>query len=169
MHPTDLTAPLPESSLPPPPPRPDRRWRGWRFVRWIHIAALLVAIPAGIVLGLEGAAGILFLFELTRDYELILPMMVSCVAAGLTAKALARVTSGPAAVLRGLSPALAGLGQLGVGALADLCLVDLEAEWLVTPGALQSHSRHTPFAGMMLPGRVRATLVSGRPAWETPV
>lgn len=84
-------------------------------------------------------------------------------------QALARVTSGPAAVLRGLSPALAGLGQLGVGAPADLCLVDLEAEWLVTPGALQSHSRHTPFAGMMLPGRVRATLVSGRPAWETPV
>jgi len=83
-------------------------------------------------------------------------------------QALARVTAGPAAVLRGLSPALSGLGELGVGAPADLCLVDLEAEWLVAPGALQSHSRHTPFAGMMLPGRVRATLVGGNPAWETP-
>lgn len=83
-------------------------------------------------------------------------------------QALARVTAGPAAVLRGLSPGLSGLGELGVGAPADLCLVDLEAEWLVAPGALQSHSRHTPFAGMMLPGRVRATLVGGNPAWETP-
>jgi len=108
-----------------------------------------------------GATGLELLLSLAlkwaRDSRLPLP------------QALARVTSGPAAVLRGLSPALAGLGQLGVGAPADLCLVDLEAEWLVTPGALQSHSRHTPFAGMMLPGRVRATLVSGRPAWETPV
>lgn len=84
------------------------------------------------------------------------------------AQALARVTSGPAAVLRGVSPAHQRLGELGVGAPADLCLVDLEAEWLVTPAALQSHSRHTPFAGMMLPGRVRATLVGGSPAWETP-
>lgn len=108
-----------------------------------------------------GATGLELLLSLTlkwaRDARLPLP------------QALARVTSGPAAVLRGLSPALSGLGELGVGAPADLCLADLEAEWLVAPGALQSHSRHTPFAGMMLPGRVRATLVGGRPAWETPV
>ncbi|WP_063580497.1 dihydroorotase [Achromobacter ruhlandii] len=108
-----------------------------------------------------GATGLELLLSLAlkwaRDSRLPLP------------QALARVTSGPATVLRGLSPTLSGLGELGVGAPADLCLVDLEAEWLVAPGALQSHSRHTPFAGMMLPGRVRATLVGGRPAWETPV
>jgi CIC family chloride channel protein len=33
-------------------------------------------------------SGILILFEMTRDYELILPMMIACVAAGLVAKAL---------------------------------------------------------------------------------
>ncbi|OCZ55571.1 dihydroorotase [Achromobacter xylosoxidans] len=108
-----------------------------------------------------GATGLELLLSLAlkwaRDSRLPLP------------QALARVTSGPATVLRGLSRTLSGLGELGVGAPADLCLVDLEAEWLVAPGALQSHSRHTPFAGMMLPGRVRATLVGGRPAWETPV
>ncbi|PJM85744.1 dihydroorotase [Achromobacter ruhlandii] len=108
-----------------------------------------------------GATGLELLLSLAlkwaRDSRLPLP------------QALARVTSGPATVLRGLSPTLSGLGELGVGAPADLCLVDLEAEWLVAPGVLQSHSRHTPFAGMMLPGRVRATLVGGRPAWETPV
>ncbi|HEY9273248.1 amidohydrolase family protein, partial [Achromobacter sp.] len=85
------------------------------------------------------------------------------------ADALARVTCGPAAVLGRMSPQVALAGQLGVGAPADLCLADLEAEWLVMPGALQSRSGHTPFAGMMLPGRVRATVVGGSLAWETPV
>ncbi|CFP64610.1 dihydroorotase [Bordetella pertussis] len=33
---------------------------------------------------------------------------------------------------------------------------------------MRSRSVHTPFAGMMLPGRVRATLVAGRTVWETP-
>ena len=97
------------------------------------------------------------------------------------ADALARVTSGPGAVLSGISsgnssgissgtrnPA-AQAGQLGVGAPADACLVDLDAEWLVTPTALQSRSPHTPFAGMMLPGRVRATVVGGQLVWETSV
>lgn len=85
------------------------------------------------------------------------------------ADALARVTSGPAAVLNRITPAAAQAGQLGVGAPADLCLADLDAEWLVMPAALQSRSAHTPFAGMMLPGRVRATVVGGRLAWETSV
>lgn len=84
-------------------------------------------------------------------------------------EALARITSGPAAALGRITPAAAVAGQLGVGAPADLCLVDLDAEWLVTPAALQSRSAHTPFAGMMLPGRVRATVVGGRLAWETSV
>ncbi len=107
-----------------------------------------------------GATGLELLLSLTlkwaRDSRVPLP------------EALARVTSGPAAVLRSLSPAHARLGELGIGAPADLCLVDLQAEWLAAPAALQSHSRHTPFTGMMLPGRVRATLVGGSPAWETP-
>jgi len=83
--------------------------------------------------------------------------------------ALARVTSGPGAVLGRMTPDAAQAGQLGVGAPADLCLADLDAEWLVMPAALQSRSAHTPFAGMMLPGRVRATVVGGRLAWETSV
>ncbi|WP_313694974.1 dihydroorotase [Achromobacter mucicolens] len=83
--------------------------------------------------------------------------------------ALARVTSGPAAVLAAVAPQLGPCGHLGVDAPADLCLADLDAEWMVMPSALQSRGVHTPFAGMMLPGRVRATMVGGQPAWETPV
>lgn len=85
------------------------------------------------------------------------------------AEALARVTSGPASVLRAVAPHIEVAGHLGVGAPADLCLADLETEWMVMPAALQSRSGQTPFAGMMLPGRVRATVVGGQPAWETPV
>lgn len=83
--------------------------------------------------------------------------------------ALARVTSGPAAVLAAVAPQLGRCGHLGVDAPADLCLADLDAEWMVMPAALQSRGVHTPFAGMMLPGRVRATVVGGQTAWETPV
>lgn len=85
-------------------------------------------------------------------------------------EALARVTCGPAAVLANVAPLAApAVGQLGVGATADLCLADLEAEWIVTPGALHSRGVHSPFTGMMLPGRVRTTIVGGTVAWETPV
>lgn len=103
--------------------------------------------------------------------ELLLSLTLKWVRDGRRplADALARVTSGPAAVLGKIAPHVAPAGHLGVGAPADLCLADLDAEWMVTPAALQSRSGHTPFAGMMLPGRVRATVVGGQPAWETPV
>ncbi|KCV66097.1 dihydroorotase [Bordetella bronchiseptica] len=84
------------------------------------------------------------------------------------ARALALVTSAPAAILRAATAALPSCGELAAGAPADLCLVDLEADWIAAPAAMHSRGAHTPFAGMMLPGRVRATLVAGRTVWETP-
>ncbi len=44
---------------------------------------------------------------------------------------------------------------------ADLVLIDPEAEWTVDPAAFRSKSRCTPFAGMRLTGRVRATVCDG--------
>ncbi len=79
-------------------------------------------------------------------------------------KAVARVTSEPARVLGNKVPAFCG--QLGVGATADLCLVDLEADWLVSEASLLSQGKHTPFLGFELPGKVRLTMVSGRVAYE---
>ncbi|MFA9461530.1 dihydroorotase [Thiohalorhabdus methylotrophus] len=70
--------------------------------------------------------------------------------------ALARVTSGPAAVL-GLEA-----GRLGVGEMADICLFDPEAQWAVEPERMYSRSTNTPFAGWELRGRVTHTLVGGR-------
>jgi dihydroorotase len=58
------------------------------------------------------------------------------------------------------------------GGVADLCLFDPEATWAVTPGALRSQGKHTPFTfastGMALPGRVRVTVVAGAVAHESP-
>ena len=52
---------------------------------------------------------------------------------------------------------------LEVGAAANLTLVDPAARWTVDPGQLASRSRNTPFAGRVLPGRVVATFLRGRP------
>ena len=57
-------------------------------------------------------------------------------------------------------------GHLRVGAPADVCLFDPQAAWTVTGAALRSQSKHTPFGGYELPGRVRATVVGGRVAYE---
>ncbi|TFW33994.1 dihydroorotase [Massilia horti] len=57
-------------------------------------------------------------------------------------------------------------GHLSVGASADLVLFDPQVRWTVTPGALASQGKHTPFLGYELPGRVQATIVAGRVAYE---
>ncbi|UOD50191.1 dihydroorotase [Orrella daihaiensis] len=81
-------------------------------------------------------------------------------------QALARVTSGPAAVLRTCSQAMPPVGSLVVGAPADFCVVNLDDHWIVARQSLVSQSRHTPFLGMELPGRVQATIMRGRVVWE---
>lgn len=51
---------------------------------------------------------------------------------------------------------------LTVGEPANVTLVDPTATWRVDPAATASGSRNTPFAGMELTGRVRATFLRGR-------
>lgn len=86
--------------------------------------------------------------------------------AGMT-RALAVLTSEPARVL---SPALgtlqASAGQLVKGGVADVCVFRLESPWTVTPEALRSQGKHTPFSGYDLPVQVCWTLVGGQVAFE---
>ena len=90
------------------------------------------------------------------------------------AQALARVTSDP---VRVLGDALGSLGQsagrLVEGGVADICVFDPDAEWQVTPGALRSQGKHTPFdaasSGTRMPGRVCHTLVAGTLAYSAVV
>jgi dihydroorotase len=93
-------------------------------------------------------------------------------AQGLTMAAmLAKVTSEPVRVLGdALGSLSSSAGRLVEGGVADLCVFDPESTWPVTPDALASQGKHTPFAfadtGMALPGRVQATLVAGTVAYE---
>jgi dihydroorotase len=75
-------------------------------------------------------------------------------------RVVATLTAGPAAAL-----ALPG-GHLGVGAPADLVLVDLGAQWTVDPGKFFSKAVNCPFAGMRLKGRVVRTMVGGRTVYR---
>ncbi len=84
---------------------------------------------------------------------------------------LAVVTHRPARVLgASIGAGVTGLGQLTVGGVADVCVFDPQAQWSVTPEALRSQGKHTPFAfemsGMSMTGRVRATVVGGQLAYQ---
>jgi dihydroorotase len=99
-----------------------------------------------------GATGLELLLSLTVKWarEADVPL----------AKALARISSAPADVLK--LPA----GRITTGALADLCVFDAAGEWRVDPKKLKSQGRNTPFLGYELPARVRATIVGGHVAYE---
>ena len=94
--------------------------------------------------------------------ELLLPLALKWAAESkLTmADALAKVTTQPARIL-GLDA-----GHLSVGAAADVCVFDPETYWKVEAAALKSQGKNTPFLGMELQGKVRYTLVNGRPVYE---
>ncbi|RYF18626.1 MAG: dihydroorotase [Comamonadaceae bacterium] len=83
-------------------------------------------------------------------------------------RALAVLTCEPARVLGGaLGTLQASAGQLVDGGVADVCIFDPQDAWTVSPAALRSQGRNTPFAGHELPGRVRCTIVGGAVAYES--
>jgi len=80
---------------------------------------------------------------------------------------LAKITSAPVDVLGdSLGSLAASAGKLVEGGVADLCLFDPQARWIVRSGNLRSQGKHTPFGGYEIPGRVRCTLVAGAVAYE---
>ena len=56
-------------------------------------------------------------------------------------------------------------GTLSPGAPADIVLVDPDEKWTVDPDALHGKSKNTPFKGMTLTGRVKLTLLDGKPVY----
>jgi dihydroorotase len=61
----------------------------------------------------------------------------------------------PAALLR------LDAGTVGIGAIADITVIDPNFEWTVSPEKFLSKSRNTPFSGMPLKGRAVLTIVNG--------
>ena len=72
-------------------------------------------------------------------------------------RAIEVVTAAPAGLI-----GTQGVGRLTPGGAADLCVVDPAHEWQVTPDALRSQGKHTPFSGYAMQGRARFTVVDGR-------
>lgn len=90
--------------------------------------------------------------------ELLLPLTLKWAAAAGVAlpDALALITCVPAEVLS------LPLGTLGLGTVADVCIYDPDANWLVTPEALKSRGKNSPWLGHEMTGKVRMTLAAGR-------
>ena len=99
-----------------------------------------------------GATGLELLLPLTLKWGLAQRL-------GLAAT-LARITSEPARIL-GIEA-----GRLSAGAPADLVLFDPRASVRVTPEALKSQGKNTPFLGTELAGGVRLTMVAGNVVYE---
>ncbi|MDQ6963897.1 MAG: dihydroorotase, partial [Mariprofundales bacterium] len=53
-------------------------------------------------------------------------------------------------------------GTLSCGAAADICIFDMEQEWVLERSLLHSKSHNTPWHGVTMRGRVVQTLLSGR-------
>lgn len=94
--------------------------------------------------------------------ETLLPLTLRLVDEGLLelSDAIARLTSEPAAIL-GIER-----GQLGEGAVADLCIFNPQAIWSVSEETLQSAGKNTPFLGWEMKSRVVRTLLGGRTVYS---
>ena len=90
--------------------------------------------------------------------ETALSLTLGLVEAGVLTleQAVARLTIQPARIMR------LDTGHLGVGAAADIAIIDPEAHWVVEPEKLRSKSKNTAFKGWKMTGRVIMTLVGGR-------
>lgn len=53
-------------------------------------------------------------------------------------------------------------GSINVHSDADLCIFNPETYWKITPQALKSQGKNTPFTGLELAGKVEYTLVHGQ-------
>jgi dihydroorotase len=75
-------------------------------------------------------------------------------------RAISTITTEPARVL-GLDG-----GHLTPGHNADICIFFPDEYWRVTPAALKSQGKNTPFQNMELAGKVKFTLVEGHVVYE---
>ncbi len=57
-------------------------------------------------------------------------------------------------------------GRVAIGAPADLMLFDPDEVWTVDPSQFRSRGRNTPFSGVELTGRVKATVCAGRMTYQ---
>ena len=59
-----------------------------------------------------------------------------------------------------------GVGEIKVGAAADLCLFDPNEQWTVTKEDFGSKSSNSPYLGQTLTGRVKCTICDGKVVYK---
>ena len=94
--------------------------------------------------------------------ELVLPVLLELTRTGALplVRLVDALTRAPARIVGLVAP------SIREGAVAELCLVDLEAGFRVDPARLRSKSRNTPWLGKTLTGQVRMTIAGGRVAFD---
>lgn len=97
--------------------------------------------------------------------ETALPLTLSLVREGVVslARAIELLTIGPA---RAFGLDREGVGALAEGTAADVVVIDPDLELAVTPEALLSKSKNSPFLGQTLRGRAILTILGGRPVYD---
>jgi len=75
-------------------------------------------------------------------------------------KLIATLTSNPSKILK------IDKGTLGKGKDADLCIIDINKQWVVDKNKLKSKSKNTPIEGRKLKGQVLKTFIKGELAYE---
>jgi dihydroorotase len=58
-------------------------------------------------------------------------------------------------------------GELSLNSNADLCIFNAQEFWQVTPAALKSQGKNSPFIGLELTGKVKATLINGQVVYQS--
>ena len=57
-------------------------------------------------------------------------------------------------------------GNLSIGAVADITIIDPRVTWVVDPAQLKSKGKNTPFEGWKMKGRVTHTIVGGKVVYK---
>ena len=57
-------------------------------------------------------------------------------------------------------------GNLSIGAVADITIIDPRVTWVVDPAQLKSKGKNTPFEGWKMTGRVTHTIVGGKVVYK---
>jgi len=95
--------------------------------------------------------------------EIALSASLNAIGGGMekAARVLRALTGGPSALIGAQKSA----GVLAESTLANLCVYDPAEEWRVEPSQFAGKCKVSPYAGMMLRGRIKAVILSGALAW----
>lgn len=94
--------------------------------------------------------------------ELLLPLTLKWAAKQQLSiyEAIRKITITPAGIL-----GIKG-GHLSINSNADVAIFDANQAWVVTPKALNSQGKNTPFLGLELQGKVRYTMLNGQITYQ---